>query len=106
MLIFSDFLPYLKVPLHTIIKLTPVAYGCQVDEINIPIEAVNTHREKPLVISKTYRNSYSDNFSQCYNTIRTNDRNSQYICGKPLRTRFTRTSFKDLILREDIECDF
>jgi len=49
MLIFSDFLPYLKVPLHTIIKLTPVAYGCQVDEINIPIEAVNTHREKPLV---------------------------------------------------------
>ncbi|KAI7694724.1 6-phosphofructo-2-kinase/fructose-2, 6-bisphosphatase [Sarcoptes scabiei] len=41
-------LPYLKVPLHTIIKLTPVAYGCEVEEIKIPIPAVNTHRDKPL----------------------------------------------------------
>ena len=23
-------LPYIKVPLHTLIKITPVAYGCQV----------------------------------------------------------------------------
>jgi hypothetical protein len=29
--------------------LTPVAYGCEIEEIKIPIEAVNTHREKPLV---------------------------------------------------------
>ena len=42
-------LPYLKVPLHSIIKLTPVAYGCEVEEIKIPIPAVNTHRDKPLV---------------------------------------------------------
>jgi 6-phosphofructo-2-kinase/fructose-2,6-biphosphatase 2 len=46
----ADALPYLKVPLHTIIKLTPVAYGCQVDQINLPILSVNTHREKPLKI--------------------------------------------------------
>lgn len=26
----TDDLPYLEVPLHTIIKLTPVAYGCKV----------------------------------------------------------------------------
>ena len=42
-------LPYLKVPLHTIMKLTPVAYGCELEEIKVPIPAVNTHREKPMV---------------------------------------------------------
>ncbi|KAI1305859.1 6-phosphofructo-2-kinase/fructose-2,6-bisphosphatase 1 [Halotydeus destructor] len=44
----SDKLPYMKFPLHSILKLTPVAYGCEVEEIVIPIHAVNTHREKPL----------------------------------------------------------
>ena len=39
----------MKVPLHSIIKLTPIAYGCEVDDIQIPIEAVNTHRGKPAV---------------------------------------------------------
>lgn len=45
----TDKLPYFKVPLHSIMKLTPVAYGCEVTEIKIPIEAVNTHRDKPPV---------------------------------------------------------
>lgn len=45
----SDELPYLQVPLHTVIKLTPVAYGCRVEYIKIPIEAVDTHRPKPPV---------------------------------------------------------
>jgi len=40
-------LPYIRVPLHTLIKLTPVAYGCEVEHIAMPIEAVDTHREKP-----------------------------------------------------------
>ncbi|XP_041048374.1 6-phosphofructo-2-kinase/fructose-2,6-bisphosphatase 4-like [Carcharodon carcharias] len=40
-------LPYLKCPLHTVLKLTPVAYGCKVESIFLNIEAVNTHREKP-----------------------------------------------------------
>ncbi|ODN02887.1 6-phosphofructo-2-kinase/fructose-2,6-bisphosphatase [Orchesella cincta] len=45
----SDELPYLQVPLHTVIKLTPVAYGCRVEYVKIPIEAVDTHRPKPPV---------------------------------------------------------
>lgn len=40
-------LPYLKVPLHTVIKLTPVAYGCRMELVSLNIDAVNTHREKP-----------------------------------------------------------
>ncbi|KAG5895976.1 hypothetical protein JTB14_027976 [Gonioctena quinquepunctata] len=43
----ADELPYLRVPLHTIIKLTPVAYGCRVEEIPLHIDAVDTHRAKP-----------------------------------------------------------
>ncbi|XP_031300956.1 6-phosphofructo-2-kinase/fructose-2,6-bisphosphatase 1 isoform X4 [Camelus dromedarius] len=43
----SDELPYLKCPLHTVLKLTPVAYGCNVESIYLNVEAVNTHREKP-----------------------------------------------------------
>lgn len=42
-------LPYLEVPLHTIIKLTPVAYGCKCEFIKIPVDAVSTHRSKPQV---------------------------------------------------------
>jgi hypothetical protein len=48
---FPDELPYLYVPLHTIIKLTPVAYGCKVDHIQLPIDCVDTHRPKPKVSS-------------------------------------------------------
>uniref|UniRef100_A0A8B9VPX6 6-phosphofructo-2-kinase/fructose-2,6-biphosphatase 1 n=1 Tax=Anas zonorhyncha TaxID=75864 RepID=A0A8B9VPX6_9AVES len=40
-------LPYLRCPLHTVLKLTPVAYGCEVESIFLNVEAVNTHREKP-----------------------------------------------------------
>ncbi|CAM4893646.1 unnamed protein product [Rotaria socialis] len=40
-------LPYTKVPLHTVIKLTPMAYGCLMECIPLGTEAVNTHREKP-----------------------------------------------------------
>uniref|UniRef100_A0A8D0DER0 6-phosphofructo-2-kinase domain-containing protein n=1 Tax=Sander lucioperca TaxID=283035 RepID=A0A8D0DER0_SANLU len=43
-------LPYLKCPLHTVLKLTPVAYGCKVESVFLNIEAVNTHRDKPVVI--------------------------------------------------------
>ncbi|XP_063704058.1 6-phosphofructo-2-kinase/fructose-2,6-bisphosphatase [Culicoides brevitarsis] len=45
----ADDLPYLKVPLHTIIKLTPVAYGCKVEHITLPVDAVDTHRPKPEI---------------------------------------------------------
>ena len=40
-------LPYLRVPLHTIVKLTPVAYGCKMEEISMNIDAVDTHRPRP-----------------------------------------------------------
>ncbi|KAM6929563.1 6-phosphofructo-2-kinase/fructose-2,6-bisphosphatase 2-like isoform 2-T2 [Lycodopsis pacificus] len=44
----ADDLPYLKCPLHTVLKLTPVAYGCTVDMFDLKVEAVNTHRDRPL----------------------------------------------------------
>ncbi|KAK1799905.1 hypothetical protein P4O66_006419 [Electrophorus voltai] len=43
----TEELPYLKCPLHTVLKLTPVAYGCKVESIFLKVEAVNTHRERP-----------------------------------------------------------
>ncbi|XP_042751064.1 6-phosphofructo-2-kinase/fructose-2,6-bisphosphatase [Lagopus leucura] len=43
----SEELPYLRCPLHTVLKLTPVAYGCEVESIFLNVEAVNTHRERP-----------------------------------------------------------
>lgn len=43
----SKELPYLKIPLHTVFKLTPSAYGCIIEPVSFPISAVETHREKP-----------------------------------------------------------
>ncbi|KAG9318270.1 bifunctional 6-phosphofructo-2-kinase fructose-2,6-bisphosphate 2-phosphatase [Chiua virens] len=40
-------LPYIKIPLHTVIKLTPKAYGCDEERYMLPIGAVDTHRPKP-----------------------------------------------------------
>ncbi|KAH7103815.1 bifunctional 6-phosphofructo-2-kinase/fructose-2,6-bisphosphate 2-phosphatase [Auriculariales sp. MPI-PUGE-AT-0066] len=42
-------LPYIKIPLHTVIKLTPKAYGCDEERYALPIAAVDTHRPKPKV---------------------------------------------------------
>ena len=41
-------LPWLEVPLHTVIKLSPVAYGCKVDYLEFNIPRVSTHRSKPI----------------------------------------------------------
>lgn len=46
-------MPYLKCPLHTVLKLTPVAYGCKVESIYLNVEAVNTHRDRPEVALKS-----------------------------------------------------
>ncbi|KAJ2852898.1 Fructose-2,6-bisphosphatase, partial [Coemansia erecta] len=40
-------LPYLKIPLHTVMKLTWTAYGCDIQMYKIDIDAVDTHRAKP-----------------------------------------------------------
>jgi len=45
----SDELPYIQVPLHTVVKLSPVAYGCMADFISLHIPAVDTYRPKPPV---------------------------------------------------------
>ncbi|XP_076369705.1 6-phosphofructo-2-kinase/fructose-2,6-biphosphatase isoform X3 [Tachypleus tridentatus] len=45
----SEDLPYLRVPLHTVLKLTPVAYGCEMNLYKLPVDAVDTHRDKPLI---------------------------------------------------------
>ena len=63
-------LPYIKIPLHTVIKLTPKAYGCDEERYSkllhcffwywtrgryaLPIGAVDTHRPKPGTLSKDY----------------------------------------------------
>uniref|UniRef100_A0A8C6L5W8 6-phosphofructo-2-kinase/fructose-2,6-biphosphatase 4 n=1 Tax=Nothobranchius furzeri TaxID=105023 RepID=A0A8C6L5W8_NOTFU len=49
----AEELPYLKCPLHAVLKLTPVAYGCKVESISLNVEAVNTHREKPENVEVT-----------------------------------------------------
>ncbi|XP_036390280.1 6-phosphofructo-2-kinase/fructose-2,6-bisphosphatase 2-like isoform X1 [Megalops cyprinoides] len=62
----ADDLPYLKCPLHTVLKLTPVAYGCNVETFDLKVEAVNTHRDRPVdkvrkdpVPALLRRNSYT-----------------------------------------------
>ncbi|XP_028969147.1 6-phosphofructo-2-kinase/fructose-2,6-bisphosphatase [Galendromus occidentalis] len=53
----SEELPYLRVPLHAILKLTPLAYGCDLQVFQIPIEAVDTHRDKPSNEESTEQDS-------------------------------------------------
>jgi len=43
----EDELPWQEIPLHTIIKLTPKAYGCGVEYIDLDVPCVSTHRSKP-----------------------------------------------------------
>src|SRR6218665_420755 len=50
----TDELPYLEVPLHTVIKLAPVAYGCKMELIPLNVRAVNTQRPKPAVSFTIY----------------------------------------------------
>ncbi|XP_018610357.2 6-phosphofructo-2-kinase/fructose-2,6-bisphosphatase 3-like isoform X3 [Scleropages formosus] len=48
----ADEMPYLKCPLHTVLKLTPVAYGCKVESIFLNVEAVDTHRDRPEQVKR------------------------------------------------------
>lgn len=50
MIIFiTDKLPYLNVPLHTVIKLTTKGYDFEVDYIKFNIDCVDTYRKQPEV---------------------------------------------------------
>ena len=41
-----DELPYIKVPLHTVVKLTPKAYGCLEERFVVDVPAVDTHHPR------------------------------------------------------------
>jgi len=45
----TDELPYIDVPLHTVIKLTTLAYGCTEERIDFGIDAVSTYIPRPQV---------------------------------------------------------
>ena len=40
-------IPYLKIPLHVMVRVTPTPYGCEIKEFASQIRAVDTHRPKP-----------------------------------------------------------
>ncbi|XP_049876061.1 6-phosphofructo-2-kinase/fructose-2,6-bisphosphatase-like [Pectinophora gossypiella] len=42
-----DELPYMTVPLHTIVKLTSYGYKYKIEMIKLPIDCVDTHRKQP-----------------------------------------------------------
>jgi len=46
---FTEELPYINVPLHTIIKLTVSGYKCKMEVIKLNIECVDTYRKQPMV---------------------------------------------------------
>ncbi|KAM3957123.1 6-phosphofructo-2-kinase/fructose-2,6-biphosphatase isoform 2-T2 [Aphomia sociella] len=57
----AEELPYLHVPLHSVIKLTPVAYGCREEHIALSVAAVDTHRPKPCDDSDEDTSTYESN---------------------------------------------
>uniref|UniRef100_A0A4W4FT54 6-phosphofructo-2-kinase domain-containing protein n=1 Tax=Electrophorus electricus TaxID=8005 RepID=A0A4W4FT54_ELEEL len=62
----ADELPYLKCPLHTVLKLTPVAYGCKVESVFLNVEAVNTHRDRPVVSVNTHAQTHTETVMEQY----------------------------------------
>jgi len=45
--ISEEDLPWQEIPLHSVIKLTPKAYGCGMELIDLDVPCVSTHRAKP-----------------------------------------------------------
>ncbi|KAL1249531.1 hypothetical protein QQF64_020536 [Cirrhinus molitorella] len=41
-------------------KLTPVAYGCEVESIFLNVEAVNTHRDRPVIPTDNHQSPAVD----------------------------------------------
>ncbi|KAI9478589.1 MAG: 6-phosphofructo-2-kinase-domain-containing protein [Benjaminiella poitrasii] len=54
-------LPYIKIPLHTVIELTPRAYGCDEKKYKVDIDAVDTHRPKPSLKKKSSKSDVNTN---------------------------------------------
>jgi hypothetical protein len=55
-------LPYINIPLHTVIQLTPKPYGCEVQLHKADIEAVDTHRRRGSGISSRASSAVSSPF--------------------------------------------
>lgn len=53
-------LPYIKIPLHTVIELSPKAYGCDERRYKVDIEAVDTHRPKTVHKSQDLKSAVSE----------------------------------------------
>ncbi|WVN86442.1 uncharacterized protein L203_101606 [Cryptococcus depauperatus CBS 7841] len=53
-------LPYINIPLHTLIKITPMAYGCHEERYPLPIAAVDTHRPRPSKGKNTVAGSVAE----------------------------------------------
>lgn len=66
-LVVPDEMPYLKCPLHTVLKLTPVAYGCKVESMYLNVEALNTHRDRPEVTLDKLE--FSANVTSCITLV-------------------------------------
>ncbi|KAI3381954.1 hypothetical protein SNEBB_008028 [Seison nebaliae] len=43
-------LPYLKVPLHCVLKLIPTTKGCVIEKYPMNIPGINTHRPRPSIL--------------------------------------------------------
>eukprot|EP00834_Sanchytrium_tribonematis_P003421 NODE_130_length_16779_cov_1.687410.p19 type:complete len:105 gc:universal NODE_130_length_16779_cov_1.687410:16342-16656(+) len=46
-------IPYIDIPLHTLIALTPKAYGCAEERLSADIKAVNTYRARQTSLEST-----------------------------------------------------
>lgn len=70
----TENLPYLRCPLHTVIKLTPTAYGCKREDFSLEVEAVDTHRPRP---SNSLNLAGDDKWSRCNSDKTTQRRRCQ-----------------------------
>ncbi|ORX54124.1 fructose-2,6-bisphosphatase [Hesseltinella vesiculosa] len=57
-------LPYARIPLHTLIELTPVAYGCKEKFYTVDIEAVDTYRPKSAGVQQALHKSLTSPVQQ------------------------------------------
>ncbi|KAJ3013445.1 UNVERIFIED_CONTAM: Fructose-2,6-bisphosphatase [Siphonaria sp. JEL0065] len=65
-----DELPYLKIPLHTLVKLTFKAYGCIEERFKVDIEAVDTHRPRVPAHSPLFQQMILENSTENVRTPR------------------------------------
>ncbi|KAM9342649.1 6-phosphofructo-2-kinase/fructose-2,6-bisphosphatase 2-like isoform 2-T4 [Pholidichthys leucotaenia] len=88
----AEDLPYMKCPLHTVLKLTPVAYGCKVEMFDLKVDAVCTHRNRPLNKVPTHSMSPTFHRRNSFTPMSSQDqikRPRLYSMGNPLQARMS-----------------